>query len=279
MSVILLMFLAGFASMLVSIVGVLGAWGVVGKVVQRNLHYLVSFAAGVFFLVALDLTQETFSLVSVGVGGLIIAGGVIAFLIFAKFMPESHQHYDTGSGEPAYSKAFGRRILLADSVHNFVDGIVLVPAFMISVTTGIAVAVSILIHELIQEVSEFFVLRESGYSIKRALVLNFIVSGTILLGIVFGLLFSKIQGIEPILLGFAAGAFFYVVFADLVPHSFGGCKTKHGVLIHVAWALAGVALMYGVLVWTGVDHGRDRVELPQQYLADSIHKTSGVVGV
>ena len=67
---------------------------------------------------------------------------------------------------------------MGDAIHNVHDGIILVPAFLVSPVVGFGTALAILFHETVQEIAEFFILLGAGYSIKKALLLNLIVSTT-----------------------------------------------------------------------------------------------------
>lgn len=111
-------------------------------------------------------------------------------------------------------------MLIGDGIHNIGDGLLLVPAFVISPITGLITAVGILIHEFIQEVAEFFVLRQAGYTTKQALIRNFAVPTTILIGLVLGWTLIQIEGLLAPIIGLAAGAFLYIVFMDLIPTTF-----------------------------------------------------------
>ncbi len=91
------------------------------------------------------------------------------------------------------------------------------------------------VHELVQEVSEFFVLKQAGYSTKKALLTNFAVSSTILIGSIGGtFLLDTFSELELPLMGIAAGAFLVVVFQDLIPHSVRKAKAKASHLKHAA---------------------------------------------
>jgi zinc and cadmium transporter len=247
-------FLAAIAIMLVSLIGVIATWGTIGSWLTKKLHYLVSFAAGVFVVVAYGLAVETFELAPDPKAILYIVLGTLFFSLIGKVLPEAHHHHDPQEASHIHSRKSGQRILLADALHNMADGIVLAAGFGISFQFGIVVAIGVLIHEAIQEISEFFVLRNAGYTTKEALIRNFLASSTILIGVVIALLFSTIEGIEPILLGLGAGSFFYVVFVDLVPGSLSACKTRFCIWKHIATGMLGFVLMISVNVVTDQTH-------------------------
>lgn len=240
--------IASLVIMLASLAGVFFIWKGVGKVVSRNLHYLVSLSAGVFLVVSFQLAQEVLHETANLSSGLlwVLLGAAVFWLIF-KLSPTFHHHHDDEhEGEP-HSRLDARRILTGDAIHNIADGVLVATAFAVGPSLGIITAASVFIHELVQEISEFFVLRQAGYSTRKALLLNFSVSATILIGAVGSvLLFGVFSGLEVPLMGIAAGAFLVVVFQDLIPHSVREAKVSASHLKHVAWFAAGVALMFAV---------------------------------
>jgi zinc and cadmium transporter len=235
---------AALLIMIASLVGVLMVWGKAGRVVERNLDYLTSFAAGVFLIVAYHLGEETLKHAASPAVGLmwILAGALFIWLAF-KLLPLLHVHGHEHEGHTIDP----RRLLMSDAVHNVGDGIVLATSFMASSALGAVAAVSIFFHELVQEIGEFFVLREGGYSARRALVFNFFVSSTILLGALGAyFLLDLFELIEVPLLGFSAGAFLIVVLADLIPHSLKARSSHSHIMQHLLWFIVGALLMFSV---------------------------------
>ncbi|OHB10414.1 MAG: hypothetical protein A3H60_00255 [Candidatus Zambryskibacteria bacterium RIFCSPLOWO2_02_FULL_44_12b] len=233
---------------LASLVGVVSVWYKVGRVIERRLSLLVSFSAGVFVIIAYYLGREaTEHAPTFGRGLLwVIAGALLLWLLF-KFLPSFHHHHDEGFGGHSHNRLDARRIMTSDAIHNLGDGMLLAASFAVSSTLGALTALSIFIHELVQEMSEFFVLRQAGYSTKRALGLNLVISTTILLGALGGyFLLESFETIEVPLLGFASGAFFVVVFHDLIPHSVRASRQKNLYFSHFLWFLIGALVMLAV---------------------------------
>jgi len=133
---------------------------------------------------------------------------------------------------------------LSDGIHNVGDGVVIVAAFAASPLLGVVSTISILVHEMLQEISEFFVLRQAGLSIRTALLYNLLVSSTILIGAIGGyFLLEQFETLEVPLLGLAAGSYLLVVFHDLIPHSLGTAREKGHYAKHIIFFMAGVGLM------------------------------------
>lgn len=244
--------LAAAVVMAVSLIGVLFTHQYAKALLEEKLPYLVSFSAGVFLVTAGGMALEVFELVSawwIGVA-LIIAGYLAAWGIQA-LLPEAHHHHD-----PECKQGHGRsaaKLLVGDSIHNVADGIILVPAFMVSPALGVAVTVSIVIHEALQEISEYFVLRQAGYSARKALLLNLMTASTIFIGVGLALLALATTNLEILLLAFSAGFFLHVVVHDLFPrHAHEEGRSRWGV--HALLIALGVLLMVGVGVVLGDAH-------------------------
>jgi zinc and cadmium transporter len=107
---------------------------------------------------------------------------------------------------------------VGDTVHNFVDGVLIAAAFLQSVELGVVTAVAIIAHEIPQEVGDFLILLHSGYSRLRALAMNLLSSAATVVGGVIGYFsLQLIADLEAILLGIVAASMIYVAVADLIP--------------------------------------------------------------
>ena len=127
--------------------------------------------------------------------------------------PHDHSHHHAHDNHRA-----GTMILVGDTFHNFVDGVLIAGAFMADTQLGIVTALAIIAHELPQEVGDFLVLLHSGYSKARALFFNLLSSAAMILGGLLG--YVALEGMEelvPYLLGLAAASMIYVAVADLIP--------------------------------------------------------------
>jgi zinc and cadmium transporter len=124
--------------------------------------------------------------------------------------PPLAPHHDHGRS--------GMMIMIGDTFHNFVDGVLIAAAFLANHELGIVTAIAIIAHEIPQEVGDFLILLHSGYSKGRALIFNLLSSAAMVLGGAIG--YVALQGVEhwiPPLLGLAAASMLYVSVADLIP--------------------------------------------------------------
>jgi len=197
--------LAALAVMIVSLVGVILTIGRIGSWLRRNLTYLATFAGGVFILVAWHLAEE-----AAHEGGWMVAisamlAGALIMESINFFFPAHHHH--GVEHDHAHTPIDGRRVLFSDALHNIGDGILIFAAFSADFYIGIVATVGVLLHEFVQEISEFFVLKESGYSNRAALTWNFLVSTTIFIGLFLAATLSSMEIIVAILSGVAAGGF------------------------------------------------------------------------
>ena len=238
---------AAFIIMLASLVGVVFISKATQSFLQQRLSFLVAFSAGVFLVTAGALGLEVFELTdSVFVGAALIAVGYILAWGLHALLPETHHHH-----EPHCHNQHGRaakKLIVGDAIHNVADGVILVAAFAVSPALGIAATVSVLIHEVLQEISEFFVLRQAGYSSTKALAVNFGVSSTILIGVMLGYLALASHELEILLLALSSGFFLHVVLHDLLPKPTDH-ENKSLFFKHLFLVILGVLLM-GVIAGT-----------------------------
>lgn len=255
---------AALVVMLTSLIGVVFVGKSTAQFLDDKLSFLVSFSAGVFLVTSGALALEVFHLAdSVWQGVVLILVGYMLASLVHKFMPETHHHH-VDSCHEGHGRA-ARKLIIGDAIHNVADGVVLVVAFAVSPAIGLAAVVSIVIHEALQEVSEFFVLRRAGYSVQKALVINFAVSSTILIGVVLGHFALVSHELEVVLLALAAGFFFQVVFHDLLPkhdeHESMESFLKHALVVCIGAVLMGLVAQAAM---EGHEHGTEEESLPME---------------
>ncbi|MEZ4180394.1 MAG: ZIP family metal transporter [Candidatus Doudnabacteria bacterium] len=253
---ILYILIASFLVMLMSLSGIIFTKQALHDWAERNLKYLTSFSTGVFLVVGYRLITEIreshlilWEILTFGFIGIILA------LLLEKLIPGSHHHHGTGETPHKHSKAGAQRIMLSDTIHNFTDGFLIVPAFLIDVRLGIVTTLGIAIHEIAQEISEFFVLKSAGYSNKRALSINFLSASSIIIGslVSYSVAASAEQAIA-ILLAIAGGIIVFTIFRDLIPHSFHSARVDKTYHWHLAMIIFGIFLIVGVNTIFGEEH-------------------------
>ncbi len=129
----------------------------------------------------------------------------------------AHSHAHNHSGEHDGGRS-GMMVMIGDTFHNFVDGILIASAFMVDVNVGIVTSAAIIAHEIPQEVGDFLILLHSGYSKKQAFLFNLVSSfATVVGGTIAYFALQHVQTWAPTILGFAASSMLYVSVADLIP--------------------------------------------------------------
>ena len=247
--------LSSFIVMLASLIGVIFIWKRLYNFVENNLKYLVSFSAGVFLMVSFNLGDEVLTHSPTFYYGAfwIILGALGANLIF-KMWPTFHHHHDTHE-KHKHSKLDEKKILFADGLHNIGDGILIASSFIINPVLGTLATISVFIHEIVQEVSEFFVLKQAGYSTRKALTVNFVVSSSILIGALGTIfIFEYFENLEIPVLGISTGVFLLVVIHDLIPHSIRSIKESPLYLKHIGFFVVGIIMMLIVGILTADSH-------------------------
>ena len=145
----------------------------------------------------------------------------------------------------------GLLIVVGDSVHNFLDGILIAAAFLESTQLGVVAAIAIVAHEIPQEVGDFVILLHSGYSRAKAFLFNVLSSLATVVGGVLGYFsLSSLDDWKPALLGVVAASMIYVAVADLIP----GLHKRPELRATAQQALL-IGLGVGLIALVGVLHG------------------------
>lgn len=189
---------------------------------------LVSYAIGALLgAVFLEILPEAMQLASspAAVSGTVLAG-ILLFFLLEKLVLWRHCHHEhcevhEPHETPGHDHDHGRSgamIMVGDTFHNFVDGIIIAAAFMTDIQLGIVTALAIIAHEIPQEVGDFMILLHSGYSKAKAFQVNLISSlATLVGGLLAYVALQSMQNFIAPLLALAAASMIYVAVADLIP--------------------------------------------------------------
>lgn len=223
---------------LVSLVGIL--FFKIKKFRAEELLILVGVATGALlgdaFLHLIPEAAEGKSLEEIGTGVIV---GILIFFILEKILRWRHCH----EIECQDKRSVAGISLMADGVHNFIDGLIIGGSFLTSWKLGIATSMAVLMHEIPQEIGDLAVLVHSGMPLKKAALMNLL---SALLSIM-GVIIVAIGGQEIFggqLVAITAGGFIYLAASDLIPELHrheSKIKTSLGQLISV---LVGVGIMY-----------------------------------
>jgi zinc and cadmium transporter len=189
----------------------------------------------------------------------ILLAGLLGFFLLEKLAILRHSHHYEGDGhhhEHGHDKHeaghAGWMILVGDGLHNFTDGILIAAAFLADPHLGLITAVAIIAHEIPQEIGDFIVLLNAGFSRSRAYVYNLACS---MMGVFGGLLgyFTLDRATQwiPYVLVFASSGFIYIAVSDLMPQM-QRRSTLRDTIPQVLFIAVGVGI---VLFLTGMRHG------------------------
>ncbi|KKS45254.1 MAG: hypothetical protein UX21_C0009G0009 [Microgenomates group bacterium GW2011_GWC2_45_8] len=251
-------FLYSFLSVLaVSVVSLVGVFTLTlsDKVLRAAVFYLVSLAAGALLGDAfVHLIPEAFKAGAAAIMSAAILVGIFLFFIFEKILHWHHSHgqveecQETLASHDHNRKPLGTIIIIADSIHNFIDGVIIAASYLVSLPVGLATTIAVVIHEIPQEIGDFGLLIHSGWSKKRALFFNFLSALSALLGVLAVIILGAgAEKFVPAALAFAAGGFIYIAGADIVPELHKTTGFKKSFFQSLAMLL-GFGLMFGLLL-------------------------------
>lgn len=178
---------------------------------------------------------------------LYLIAGFCMFYILEQFLHWHHHHASTHDHRPV-----SYLVLISDTVHNFIDGLVIAGSFLVGVPLGIVTTLAIALHEIPQEIGDFGVLVFSGFDRRTALVLNYLTQVTVILGGIIGFYLNDlITDLPSVLLPFAAGSFIYIASSDLIPE----IKQEENVIrsaLYFLVFLIGIGIMLGIKLLRGM---------------------------
>ncbi len=201
----------------------------------RYTQHMLSLAAGALLATSfMLLLPEAFES---DVEPQMLFATVLAFLIFfflldkAELWHHGHEHHhghghDHGHGPGAHHAAHGDRplgsggwaVLAGDSLHCFVDGVLIASAFVADMGLGVLAAMAVLLHEVPHHMGDLAVVRATSDN-RRAAIVKVSMAGSVtaLGGVVGFFLVDQLHDHLPYFLVVAASSFMYVALADLIP--------------------------------------------------------------
>ncbi len=227
---------------LISLVGVLTI-SIKERQLRSVLLLLVSFSAGGLFGDAfIHLIPEAAEESGFGLNvSIYVLVGIMTSFIVEKLLCWRHCHIPTSDEHPhpfAYMNLFG------DSIHNFIDGLIIAGSYLANLPLGIATTLAVIFHEIPQEIGDFGILLYGGFKKSMALLLNFLTALTALLGALVALsLGFYMENFTLFLVPFAAGGFIYIAGSDLIPEMHKEVKPLKSVAELTAFILGILVLL------------------------------------
>jgi zinc and cadmium transporter len=192
-----------------------------------------------------------------------LLAGLLFFFLLEKAELYRHGHHHEGddphhhhhSGFDAEQAGHGGwSVLIGDSIHNFFDGLIIAAAFLADVKLGVITALAVMAHEIPQEVGDFIVLLNAGFSRAKALAFNALSGAAGVAGGVFGYFaVGPWETLFPYLIAFASASFIYVAVADLLPQLQRRLPLRD-TASQIAWIGAGLAIVFAAGVFLHPPH-------------------------
>lgn len=210
---------------------------------DKYTHLLVSFAVGALLGNSiLHLLPEIFEeTTNPTLSSILIILGIVLFYSLEQFLRWHHGHETT---DLHHKKPIAFMNILGDSVHNFLDGLLIAGSFLVSAPLGWATVVAVVLHEIPQEIADFSILLYAKWSIKRIIIVNIFSGLLAVVGVLVGYLAnSTFDSFALATLSLTAGGFIYIACTDLIPdlHNNGATNIKQRIGQLAAIAL-GVSL-------------------------------------
>ncbi|MBI2011214.1 ZIP family metal transporter [Candidatus Daviesbacteria bacterium] len=230
-----------FIGSVVSLVG--GVLLIAKEKIATNIsHFLASFAAGTLLGTAFfDLMPEAFEAEKEVNIFFWVLFGILTFFILEHFISWFHHHHEHSPKEKPSTVPL---IIFGDSIHNFIDGVVIAATFLVNIPLGVITSLAVAAHEIPQEIGDFGVMLHRGIKPKKVLFWNFFSALTAMVGAVLTFFIKdSIEGLLPIVLAISAGFFIYIAASDLIPEIHSQDKRSVS-FIQVCLLILGVLVVY-----------------------------------
>jgi len=221
------------------------------KISEKTLLFLLSISVGVLLSTVFihflpEIVSQDYTLKI----ALYILLGFLLMFILEKFIHYHHnkkcENCDCGH---AHAYHLAPVNLIGDSIHNFIDGVIIAGSYAVNVVVGVTATISIIFHEVPQELADFGILLYSGFSKKKALMFNFLSALTSILGVIVGfVLLNKLNGFTAFVIPFAAGNFLYIAASNLLPQLHRHCNLKD-TFIHLFAIILGIFIVVLISVF------------------------------
>jgi len=216
------------AVMIVSVISLVGVFTLSFKesTLRQVLFALIGLATGALFGDALiHLIPEAFeSGISTTTIAFLVMAGILLFFMLEKIFLWRHSHLEEVESIESVEqhdhspKHLAPLVLVADFVHNILDGVIIGASFLISTPVGISTTVAVILHEIPQEIGDFGLLIHAGWSRGKALLWNFLSALSAVLGLlVVFTIGASVESFVPFVSAVTAGSFIYIAGSDLVP--------------------------------------------------------------
>jgi len=232
--------------------GSIGSIALAGLLLLLNDHKLASISTYLTYLAGGTLLGAAFlgmipkattMMDSIIVFQLVLLGIVFFFILEKIILWRSCRNKDC----ERHTHAAAPIVLIGDAFHNAIDGIVIAASFLTSTELGIFVTISVIFHEIPQELGDFGILLKSGFSRKKAMLFNLLSGSTaIVFGVAAYFFMGSIKSLIPYTLAFSASSFLYIAMADLIPEMHRKTSLKDSIK-QILLISAGILIIYMIV--------------------------------
>lgn len=240
-------------SLVGSVVSLVGGFVLLAneRLAKRLSHALAAFAAGALLGTAfLDLIPEALEGSDEAMPMLLwVVVGVVLFFILERFIHWFHPHHEHLDAHEHESKLTVSLLLIGDTVHNFIDGVVIGATFLVDIRLGVLTSLAVAAHEIPQEIGDVAIMLHRGVPRRKIILYNILSALAALVGaLLVYVAGTALDGMLPVFLALTAGFFIYIAASDLMPE-LHHVHNRRAVVIDSLLLIAGIAV-----VWAGVTY-------------------------
>jgi zinc and cadmium transporter len=198
------------------------------KKAVRLSHLLAAFAAGALLgATFFDLLPEALhESEPQAVLGWMLAG-ILVFFVLERFIHWFHHHELHHHDHTEKHRATVPLVMLGDTVHNFIDGVVIASTFLVDIRLGMITTLAVAAHEIPQEIGDFGIMLNAGIKRRKILLYNFLSALATILGALIAYRVGEtVESVVPLFLAVTAGFFVYISLSDLIPGIHSESKEK-----------------------------------------------------
>ncbi len=187
------------------------------KISHKMIHGLAALAGGVLLGAAFfDLLPEALEGGDARTVLLFTLLGIIIFFFTERFLHWTHRHHH--DEKESVTKPVVPLVIFGDSMHNFIDGVVIAITFMTDPHLGILTTFAVAAHEIPQEIGDFGLLLKAGVKRSKILFFNVFSALTAFFGAILAFALGGIlEQYFPLLVAITAGFFIYIATSDIIP--------------------------------------------------------------
>ncbi len=226
------------------------------KMALKISHFLSSFAAGILLGTAFfDLLPEALhEAEELGIDIFFwTLFGIILFFLIERTIHWFHHHDDYHEHEKE-SKTTLPLIIIGDTMHNFIDGVVIAATFMADPRLGVVTSLAVFAHELPQEIGDFGLMLHKGMKRKKIIWVNILSAAAAFAGAIMTYLLGNVlEGYIPIFIAVTAGFFIYIATSDIIPEIHYEKRFRHS-MFESALLILGIVVMWAAVTFLGHGH-------------------------